>query len=212
MRGSIRSDGGRIYAQAMRGVKHWYGVVDLLFMRQSTIFFSWVDAKRTPQSFWRKSWAQKLSPIAQRNLHSVQAIKRTNAGIAGYVSFLARMLWSAVKKKIVIGWWILGIAVFANTRQRCSTLIQGGLSRLQICTLLSVSLVLFTFQFGKENKMQYFTYVALVLVLAMTILMGGIVMTRMPKEDLRSAFAEGVFWNMGLFLCICFEILLLENL
>ena len=60
--------------------------------------------------------------------------------------------------------------------------------------------------------MQYSTSLALLLAFEMAILMGGIVVTRMPKDSLRSAFTEGILWNMGLFLCICVEILLFENL
>ena len=57
--------------------------------------------------------------------------------------------------------------------------------------------------------MQYLTSIALPLVFAMTILMVGIVLTRMPKESLRSAFTEGIFWDFGLLFGICIEILLL---
>jgi hypothetical protein len=51
-----------------------------------------------------------------------------------------------------------------------------------------------------------------ILAFAMAILMTGILMIRMPKESLRSAFTEGLFWDIGLLLGISIEMLILENL
>lgn len=55
-------------------------------------------------------------------------------------------------------------------------------------------------------------YVGLILAISMTLLFAGIVATRSPKDDLKSAIAEGAYWNTGLFISICIEILLIESL
>ena len=60
--------------------------------------------------------------------------------------------------------------------------------------------------------MHYLTSLLPMPAFGMAILMGGILMTRAPKENLRSAFIESLFWGMGLFLCFSTEILIFENL
>ena len=60
--------------------------------------------------------------------------------------------------------------------------------------------------------MQHLTSILLILSVAMTILMAGVLMTRAQKENIRVALTEGIFWDMGLFICFSIEILVFESL